>query len=135
MSSGPILILLLLAAIAFIIVGTAKARIHPFVVLIVSAYGLGLAAGLGPEATIGAVTDGFGGTLRHIGIVIAAGTIIGVVLERCGAARVMADAVMRLVGRASSALAMSLTGAVVSIPVFCDSGYVVLSPLARSLAA
>jgi GntP family gluconate:H+ symporter len=135
MTSGPLLILLLILAILFIIVGTARVRMHPFIVLLITAYGLGLLAGLSPEAVIQAITEGFGGTLRYIGIVIAAGTIIGVILERGGAARVMAETIIRWVGRASSALAMSLTGAIVSIPVFCDSGYVVLSPLSRSLAA
>ena len=135
MTSGPVLILLLILAIVFIIVGTAKVKMHPFIVLLVTGYGLGLLAGLSPEVTIQAITEGFGGTLRYIGIVIAAGTIIGAILERSGAARVMAESVIRWVGRARSVLAMSLTGAVVSIPVFCDSGYVVLSPLSRSLAA
>ncbi len=135
MTSLPVLLLLLILAILFIIVGTATVKMHPFVVLLITAYGLGLLAGLSPETVIRAITDGFGGTLRYIGIVIAAGTIIGAILERSGAARVMAESVIRWVGRARSALAMSLTGAVVSIPVFCDSGYVVLSPLSRSLAA
>ncbi|RMH56078.1 MAG: GntP family permease, partial [Bacteroidetes bacterium] len=57
------------------------------------------------------------------------------ILERSGAAMVMAEAVVRWVGQARSALAMGFTGAVVSVPVFCDSGFVILSPLARSLAA
>jgi GntP family gluconate:H+ symporter len=135
MTSGPILLLLLALAILFIIVGTAKVKMHPFLVLLITAYGLGLLAGLSPDAVIEAITSGFGGTLRYIGIVIAGGTIIGAILERSGAARVMAETVIRWVGRARSALAMSVTGAVVSIPVFCDSGYVVLSPLSRSLAA
>jgi len=135
MTSGPFLILLLILAILFIIAGTAKVKMHPFIVLLITAYGLGLLAGLSPDQVIEAITEGFGGTLRYIGIVIAAGTIIGAILERSGAARVMAESVIRWVGRARSALAMSLTGAVVSIPVFCDSGYVVLSPLSRSLAA
>ncbi len=135
MASGPILIVLLILAILFIIVGTARVKMHPFLILLIAGYGLGLLAGLSPEATIQAITEGFGGTLRYIGIVIAAGTIIGAILERSGAARVMAETVIRWVGRARSVLAMSLTGAVVSIPVFCDSGFVVLSPLSRSLAA
>ena len=135
MASGPVLIVLLILAILFIIFGTAKVKMHPFLVLLITGYGLGLLAGLSPEQTIQAITEGFGGTLRYIGIVIAAGTIIGAILERSGAAHVMAESVIRWVGRARSVLAMSLTGAVVSIPVFCDSGYVVLSPLSRSLAA
>ncbi|RFC63467.1 GntP family permease [Fulvimarina endophytica] len=133
--SGIILIALLVAAIAFIVFGTAKLKIHPFLVLLVAAIGFGLFAGLGADATIAAIVSGFGGTLGGIGIIIAAGTIIGMILERSGGAQVMAEAIIRLIGKARSAMAMSITGAVVSIPVFCDSGFVILSPLARSLAA
>ena len=63
MASGPVLILLLILAIVFIIVGTAKVKMHPFIVLLITAYGLGLLAGLSPEAVIQAITEGFGGTL------------------------------------------------------------------------
>ncbi len=135
MATGPVLLVLLLLAILFIIVGTARWKLHPFVVLLVAGYGLGLLAGLSPAETVGALTGGFGGTLGYIGIVIAAGTIIGAILEKSGAAMVMAETVIGWVGKARSVLAMSLTGAVVSIPVFCDSGFVILSPLGRSLAA
>ena len=133
--SGPMLLVLLGLAIVFIVAMTAKVRMHPFLVLIVTAYGLGLLAGLSPGDTIKAITGGFGGTIGYIGIVIAAGTIIGFILEKSGGALVMATTVVRWVGEARSALAMSITGAVVSIPVFCDSGFVILSSLARSLAA
>lgn len=134
MSTGPLLLILLVLAIAFIIYGTAGLNWHPFLVLLAAGIGLGLGAGLPPQEVITTLTEGFGGTLGYIGIVIAAGTVIGVVLEESGGARVMADTVVRWVGQARSALAMSLTGAVVSIPVFCDSGFVVLAPLGRSLA-
>ncbi|PZX19045.1 putative D-glycerate permease [Palleronia aestuarii] len=133
--SGWLLIVLLVLAIAFIVLGTARWKVHPFLILLVTAYGLGLLAGLGAEETVMAIVDGFGGTLGGIGIIIAAGTVIGVVLERSGGAQVMAEAIIGLIGKGRSAMAMSATGAVVSIPVFCDSGYVILSPLARSLAA
>lgn len=134
MTSGPLLIALLVLAVLFIIYGTARAKLHPFLVLLAAAYGLGLTSGLPPEATIEAITAGFGGTIGYIGIVIAAGTIIGVILEKSGAALVMASTVLGWIGRARASLAMSLTGAVVSVPVFCDSGFVILSPLNRSLA-
>nr|MDQ2694992.1 GntP family permease [Pseudomonadota bacterium] len=132
--SGPFLVLLLVLAIAFIIFATARIRMHPFLVLLVTAYGFGLLAGLPAAETIKAITGGFGGTIGNIGIVIAAGTIIGFVLEKSGGAWVMATTVIGWVGQARSALAMSITGAIVSIPVFCDSGFVILSSLARSLA-
>ncbi len=133
--TGWFLIFLLIVTIVFIVVGTARYRLHPFLVLLAAAYGLGLLAGQSPTDVVGAITEGFGGTVGGIGIIIAAGTVIGVVLERSGGAQVMADAVIRLVGKGRSVMAMSLTGSVVSIPVFCDSGFVVLAPLARSLAS
>ncbi len=133
--SGWFLIVLLIAAIVFIVFATAQFRLHPFLVLLVTAYGLGLLAGLPPGEVLTAITDGFGGTIGSIGIIIAAGTIIGVVLERSGGAQVMADTIIGWVGQARSVLAMSITGSVVSIPVFCDSGFVILAPLARSLAS
>ena len=133
--SGWLLIVLLIAAIVFIVFATAQFRLHPFLVLLVTAYALGLLAGLPPGEVLTAITDGFGGTIGSIGIIIAAGTIIGVVLERSGGAQVMADTIIGWVGQARSVLAMSITGSVVSIPVFCDSGFVILAPLARSLAS
>lgn len=135
MVAGPLLLVLLGVTIAFIIVATARFRLHPFLALLVAAYGLGLIAGLSPQDTAAAITAGFGGTIGSIGIIIAAGTVIGLVLEKGGGAQVLADTVVRAVGRTRSALAMSISGAIVSVPVFCDSGFVILAPLARSLAA
>jgi len=132
---GYLLIGLLTLAILFIIYGTARLKLHPFLVLLIVAIGIGLLSGLSGEETISAITDGFGSTLGSIGIVIAAGTIIGSLLEKSGATRVIADRIIHWVGKARSALAMSLTGAVVSIPVFCDSGFIILAPLNRSLAS
>ncbi len=132
--SGPFLIAVLASAVVFVIVATARFKIHPFLVLLAASYGVGLFSGLSAEATVEAITQGFGGTIGYIGIVIAAGTIIGAVLEHTGGAHLMAEAVLRLVGRARAVMAMTVTGAAVSIPVFCDSGFIILSPLNRSLA-
>lgn len=133
--SGWWLLLILILAIVFIIYGTAGLKFHPFLVLLFAGYGVGLLGGLPASGTLKAITDGFGGTLGSIGIIIAAGTIIGSILEKSGGTIVMANTVVRWIGEARSALAMSITGAVVSIPVFCDSGFVILSPLNNSLAA
>lgn len=132
---GAGLLVLLLGAIAFIVIMTAKVRLHPFIVLLLTSLGLGLIAGLPAARVISAVTTGFGNTLGSIGIVIAAGTIIGFIMEKSGAAVVMANTILKIVGESRSALAMAFTGGVVSIPVFCDSGFVILSPLNRTLAA
>ncbi len=132
---GAGLLILLLGAIAFIVIMTAKVRLHPFLVLLLASLGVGLIAGLPAQQVVSAITGGFGSTLSSIGIVIAAGTIIGFIMEKSGAAVVMANSILKLVGDTRSALAMAFTGGVVSIPVFCASGFVILSPLNRTLAA
>lgn len=134
MSSGLLLFGALALGIAFIVVATTRWKVHPFLALVAVAYGMGWCGGLSPAATVAALTGGFGKTVGYIGIVIACGCVIGSVLEKSGYAVVMADTMLRLIGRARAVLAMSCTGAMVSIPVFCDSGYVILSPLIRSLA-
>ncbi|MCF3651589.1 GntP family permease [Synoicihabitans lomoniglobus] len=127
-------IILLLLAIAFIVVATTRWKLPPFLTLLIGAGFYGLASGLSAAETLAAITGGLGKTVGGIGIVIACGCVIGAVLERTGAAMVMAQAVLRVVGRTRAVLAMGLTGGIVSVPVFCDSGYVVLAPLVRGMA-
>ena len=80
------------------------------------------------------IKNGFGGTLTSIGIVIVAGTILGTILEKTGAALSMTRAILNMVGKSHAPLAMNIAGYIVSIPVFCDSGYVILNPLNKALA-
>jgi GntP family gluconate:H+ symporter len=134
MLPGPWLVVLLIASIAFIILVNVKLHLHIFLVLLLASYLVGLIAGIGPVKTVEIIAVGFGSTLKSIGIVIIFGCIIAAFLEGSGAIYVMADAVLRFVGKARSVLATSLMGFIVSIPVFCDSGFVVLSPLAKAMA-
>lgn len=134
MVTGPMLIVLLLLAIGFIVFSTAKLKLHPFLALILTAFGLGLAARMPAAQVVQSIAEGFGGLMTNIGLVIVFGTIIGVFLERSGAAVVMADSVLKVVGEKRPGLAMSIIGYIVSIPVFCDSGFVILSALNRALS-
>ena len=134
MVQGPLLLVILVAAIAFIVLMTAKVRMHAFLVLLLTAFGVGLFSGMDPLQVIKTVTNGFGGILSYIGIVIIAGTIIGTILEKSRGTLTMANTVLNWVGETKTALAMSITGAIVSIPVYCDSGFVILSSLNKSLA-
>jgi len=124
----------LIAAIAGIILATTWLKLHPFLSLIMAGILTGLAVGLGPETVIAELTRGFGDTLKSIGIVIACGTIIGTFLERSGGAQTLAGSVLRLVGAKKAPLAMSITGFIISVPVFCDSGYVILASLNKILS-
>src|SRR5690625_390263 len=132
--SGFMLIALIVLAVLFIIFATAKWKLHPFLSLLFAAFGLGIVSGLPLEEVITAVNEGFGGLMSGIGLVIIFGTIIGVILEKSGAALRMAEVVLRIVGPKRPQMAMSLIGSIVSIPVFCDSGFVILSSLKKALA-
>lgn len=127
-------LIFLLITIAFIIIGTTKFKLHPFLTLLLAAIFMGLMGGLDVDLLLAKLTEGFGNTLKSIGIVIACGTIIGTFLERSGGAKQMAAAILKLVGERKSPMAMSITGFIVSIPVFCDSGFVILSTLNKALS-
>jgi gluconate:H+ symporter, GntP family len=135
MVHGPVLLIILLFSIIFIVVMTSKVRMHPFLVLLLAAIGVGVSTGLPLPDILAAIKSGFGDTLGNIGIVIISGTIIGVILERTGASLSMAGFILRLVGKQRSPLAISIAGYIVGIPIFCDSGFVVLSPLNNALAS
>lgn len=128
------LIVGLLIVIAMIIVATTKFNLHPFFTLLLAAIVMGFLGGLDTDTIVTKLTEGFGNTLKSIGIVIACGTVIGVFLERSGGAHAMANAILKLTGEKKSPLAMSITGLIVSIPVFCDSGFVVLSSLNKAIS-
>ncbi|MDQ7985678.1 GntP family permease [Pseudomonas sp. G34] len=129
------LVLILVALIAFIVLSTTRLKLHPFLALLAAALIAGFAYQLPHQDIIKTITTGFGGILGNIGIVIVLGTIIGVILERSGAAITMAETVIKLLGERFPTLTMSIIGYLVSIPVFCDSGYVILNSLKNALAA
>ncbi|MFN3410801.1 MAG: GntP family permease [Exilispira sp.] len=149
MASGLIQTFILLFTIAFIIYLTAKLKVNAFLVLLLSAllYGILSYIFTGKPAILDVkkddeviqgiitlITSGFGSTLTSIGIVIVLGTILGYFLEKSGAAIVMAESILKVVGKKNSPLAIGIAGYIVSIPVFCDSGFVILQALNRSLA-
>ncbi|WGK61649.1 GntP family permease [Halopseudomonas sp. SMJS2] len=129
------LVLILIALIVFIVLATTRFKLHPFLALLGAALLAGFAYQLPVLEIAGHITRGFGGILGYIGIVIVFGTIIGVILERSGAAITMAETVIRLLGERFPTLTVSIIGYLVSIPVFCDSGYVILNSLKNALAA
>ncbi|MBN1243711.1 MAG: GntP family permease [Spirochaetales bacterium] len=134
MVSGTVALLLLVLAVAVIVVLTGKFKVNAFLVLVGVAFAYGLSIGLPALDVVGKIKSGFGGTLTGIGIVIVAGTIMGTILEKTGAALSMTQAILKLVGKKRAPLAMNAAGYVVSVPVFCDSGFVILNPLNKALA-
>jgi len=125
---------ILAIGVILIIVATAKFKLHPFLSLILGTLFVGIASGMPLNKVVENMNSGFGSIMGGIGLVIVFGTIIGTILEKTGAALRMAEVVLRVVGPKRPQLAMSLIGYIVSIPVFCDSGFVILNSLRKALA-
>ena len=115
------------------IVAISKFKVHPFLSIMAVSLILALVAGIPLVDIAGVIGAGFSGTFSSIGIVIILGALIGTILEQTGAALKLADMVIKVVGKKNPELAMELMGWVVSIPVFCDSGFVILDPIRRAL--
>lgn len=137
--TGVPLLILFVVSIIVMIVAISKFKVHPFLTIMGVSLVLGLLGGIplvntkeapGIASVIG---SGFSSTFSSIGIVIIFGAMIGTFLEATGAALKLADMVIKLVGPKHPELAIELMGWVVSIPVFCDSGFVVLNPIRKGL--
>ena len=131
--TGIPLIIAFVVAVVLMIVAISKWKVHPFLSIMGVSVLLALVAGIPLTDVPGVIGAGFSGTFSSIGIVIILGALIGSILEQTGAALKLADMVVKLVGKKNPELALELMGWVVSIPVFCDSGFVILDPIRKAL--
>ena len=127
-------VFLLIASVVLLLFLISKVRLHAFLALLTVSLLLGIFAGLPLADVANHVAAGFGGTMQNIGIVIICGVIIGQVLEETGGAQKIAASILKLVGIKRSILSTAITGGVVSIPTFCDAGFVILNPVIKALS-
>ncbi|AXI00105.1 GntP family permease [Sporosarcina sp. PTS2304] len=134
MIEGNMLIVIFLLSLAALFFMILKMKIEPFVTLIIVAFVTALVLGFPIEEIPKVITTGFGNTLIGVGILIGLGVIFGQFLGVSGAIEKIAGAVLRVFGVKHSAAGLSLTGIAVSIPVFFDAAFVILSGLVKSLS-
>lgn len=138
MGMNPVVAMLIGIIVMMVLIIFTK--MHAFPSLIISAILIAVLAtdftaeDASLSGTISTVTTGFGGTMASIGVVIGFGCIMGIFLEKSGAAKRMALTILKLVGVKNCDIVLGLTGFIVSIPVFCDSGFVILSSLAKEFS-
>lgn len=128
------MILGLLLGLGVLIILVVRTRVHAFPALIIAALIAGSVGGYGLEPTLASIRKGFGGTLGSIGIIIGFGVILGAIFEMSGAAKRMALFFIRVFGKGREEYALAATGFLVSIPIFCDSAFIILSSLAKAIA-
>ena len=125
---------ILLFLLFILIFSISKWKIHPFIALILIALALGISLGLGGQQTVEVLLKGFGETLQWIAIIIILGAFIGEVLQETGGAFRISGRIIKWVGEKKLPWAMSLTGYLVSIPVFIDVAYILFQPVTESLS-
>ena len=132
--SGNQMIIGMIVGILLLVYLILKTKFHTFLALIIAAVVIGLVGGMDPQDVVSSITQGFGSTLGSIGIIIGFGVMMGQLFETSGAAKRMAFTFLRLFGKDREEAALAVTGFLVSIPIFCDSGFIILAPLARALS-
>lgn len=142
--SGQSMLIGLGIGILVLIFLVLKTKIHAFLALIISTIIVGIVGGMplnnivlenGQKfGILNSITTGFGGTIGNIGIIIGFGVMMGQIFEITGAAKKMAQVFLKLFGKKREEEALAVTGFLVSIPIFCDSGFLVLAPIAKAIS-
>lgn len=126
---------IILAALAMILVAIIKFDIHPFLALFIGAIVYGLMMGMEPDLIVKSISEGFGGVMGSVGLLILLGVILGTFLEKTGGAMVIAEKVLKWVGEKSVNLSLMMSSWLLSVPVFGDSTIIMMNPIAKSLAS
>ncbi len=133
-NSLPYILVCLVIGIALIVILTTKYKVPAFFALFAACLLVGLGIGLPLGDVISLIKDGFGNILKSLGLIIVLGTTLGLLLEYTGSTTVMAAFLVKKLGDKHATFAMSITGFIVGLPIFCDSGFIVLSGLNKSMS-
>ena len=123
-----------LGAIALLLFLILAVRLHAFLALLISSMALGLGVGMEPVKVIKSIQAGFGDALGFIAVVVALGAMIGRFLEHSGGGRVLADWLLNKFGKENAVWAVLVAAFMVGLPIFFEVGFIILVPLAWSLA-
>ncbi len=121
-------------SIVLLILLTVRWRCPAFLALLIASYLAGICFGMEPTTIQARITEGFGSTLGDIGLVIAFGAVLGTILEQCGATATIAQGIISALRGRYPGLALAITGYVVSIPIYCDSGFIILDSVRKYLS-
>ena len=124
----------LVAGMALLMFLIMRTKIHAILALVATCVFVGVTSGLEMTKIPGVITSGFGGTLGGIGLVIGFGVMMGQIMEESNAAKVMARTFLKALKGKNEDVALAVTGFMVSIPIFADSGFIILSPLLKAIS-
>lgn len=127
-----ILIFEMFTIIAIMLILIIRLHVHPFIAIMTTTLALALVT-IPLDRIPATINNGFGGIFSTIALIVIFGAIIGIIMEKTSAALKLAEMIIRCVGKKHPEIAMMLMGWVISIPVFCDSGFILLNPIRKAL--
>ena len=127
-----LIITAILIGLVLIVVFTSVLKYNTFLSIFVVS--LLIAVGTLPlQDVVPTILTGFGNTMKSIGLIIIFGIILGLILDKTHATKSIAHAILKLTGKKNAGLAVHSTGFITGIPIFCDSGFIVLQGINKSL--
>jgi GntP family gluconate:H+ symporter len=133
-SHDAFLLISALVAVIALVVLIARFKINPFVVLMTVSLALGIVTRMPLSIIVKSFETGVGGTLGHIAIIVALGTMMGKMMAESGGADRIAHTLVQLFGEQRIPWAMMVVGLLVGLPVFFEVGFVLLVPIAFNIA-
>jgi GntP family gluconate:H+ symporter len=127
--------LALIISITTLIAASRYLKLHPFFSLLLAALIFGVVIDKPILEVLASMQMGFGSLLQQIGFLVAIGSCLGIMMERTGAMASIGNKIVSAFGAGKTLVAMSVIGVVVGIPVFCDSGFIILSRLIPALSS
>lgn len=134
MTGGNLLIVLTLGSIGLLLFLIIYIRLHAFLALMLTSMALGLACGMEPARMLKSIQTGFGEALGFIAVVVALGAMIGRLLEHSGGGHALAEWLLGRFGRERAIWAVLISAFLIGLPIFFEVGFIILVPLAWSLA-
>ncbi|HEY1900821.1 MAG TPA: gluconate:H+ symporter [Terracidiphilus sp.] len=121
-------------AVVALIVLIAVFKLNPFITLLLTSLALAMVTGMPLSTVVHSFEAGVGGTLGHIAIVVALGTILGKMMAESGGADQIAHTLIDFFGEKRVHWAMMVIGLVIGLPAFFEVGFVLLIPIAFTVA-
>ena len=133
LGAGPLL-LIAAAAVGVLLFLIMKLKLHAFLALILVSLLTALATRIPLEDVVTTLTEGFGGTLANVALLVGLGAMLGRLLEHSGGAQVLADSLIGRFGEKRAPLALGVAALLFGFPIFFDAGLVVFLPIVFTVA-
>jgi gluconate:H+ symporter, GntP family len=132
--STSMLLMIAVLGVVLLLLMVIKAKIQPFVALLVVSLLVALASGIPTGEVMKVMTAGMGGVLGSVTIIIGLGAMLGRMIEHSGGAESLAQRFSKALGPKHTVAALTIAAFILGIPVFFDVGFIILAPIIYGFA-